>query len=126
MLAAADRPLPAEVLEGGTLLRPPASGRAVQAVARRLGLPSSYAGFLAWIESRITRRWVARADAAVSSTLREVGEQLAVVERWLAEPEYHWFAVRQVRRLAAAPVEDGRVAAALDRFWAGNDAYLMG
>ena len=241
MLAGADRPLPAAVLERGTVLRPPASGRAVEAVARRLGLPASYVSFLgisdgayangcgvvtgsgeygllpvahvdrmaavaadhirvwvetfgsvppegrgeradgqdvrsfarfgdavlvspmidaiadcvvpvapeddaggegfevwetfkegatryltfrSWIESMITRYWVARDDGLVRSLLPTVGEQLAAVERWLAEPGYRWFAVRQLRRLAAAPTGDQRVEAGLDRLWAGGDPYL--
>jgi len=243
MLASADRPLPALVLERGTVLRPPAPQRAVEAAAARLGLelPPSYAAFLAvsdgafangcgpvtrsdeygllpaadvcrlvdvaadhvalwvesfggvgpegrdartdgqdvrsfaplggavlitpmidaicdclvavapefdaggegfevwatfkegatryltfgrWLEQMVLTQWVARDDDLVRRLLPEVGEQLAAIERWTADPAYHWFAVRQVRRLAAAPAGDRRVMAALDRLWAGDDAYL--
>lgn len=53
-----------------------------------------------------------------------VAEQLAAIGRWQANPAYHWYAVGQTRRLAAAPVGDGRVTEALDRFSAGDDPYL--
>jgi hypothetical protein len=245
MLAAADRPLPAVVLEAGTVLRPPASaaalGRAAERVSAQSGLPASYAAFLAvsdgayangcgvvtrsgeyglfpvdsicrvvdvapdhvglwmetfgavepeareargdgedvasfapfgralliapmidaicdclvpvapeldaggegfevwetfkegavrfltfdrWLAAMVTTHWVARRDELVRRVLPDVAEQLATVERWAADPDHHWFAVRSVRRLAAAPRSDGRVAVALDRLWQGDDPYL--
>src|SRR5207244_12858612 len=77
--------------------------------------------FGSWLGSVITTRWVAQDDGLVRSLLPEVGEQLAAIDRWAGDPDHHWFAVRQVRRLAAAPNGDWRVTAALNRLWAGDD-----
>lgn len=80
--------------------------------------------FERWLRNMVATQWVARRDRLVRSLLPEVAEQLAAVDRWAADPDYHWFAVGQVRRLAAAPRADHRVTTALDRLWQGTDPYL--
>lgn len=77
-----------------------------------------------WLDQKITSDWVARHDEMVRRLFPGVDEQLAVIARWSADPDYHWFAVRQVRRLAAAPAGDARVPDAFDRLWDGDDPYL--
>lgn len=83
-----------------------------------------FLAFGRWLERMITVHWVARDDAMVRSVLPGVDEQLAAIGRWAGEPDYYWFAARLVRRLAAAPRDDGRVTAAIDRLWSGDDPYL--
>jgi hypothetical protein len=243
MLAAADRPLPAVILEAGTVLRPPAAPIAIGRAAERVGvgLPASYAAFLGlsdgayangcgavtrsgefgllpaadvcrlvdvaadhaglwvemfrgiepearearadgqdvrcftplgravlvtpmidaicdclvpvppeldaggegfevwetfkegaarfltferWLATTVTTHWAARRDDLARRMLPDVAEQLTAIEQWAADPTYHWFAVRQLRRLAAAPPGDGRVTVVLDRLWQGDDPYL--
>jgi hypothetical protein len=78
-----------------------------------------YLTFGTWLEKMITTLWVARDDPLVRSLLPDLPGQVAAIDRCAADPGWHWYAVRLVRRLAAAPPDDQRVAPALDRLWDG-------
>ena len=80
--------------------------------------------FERWLAAMVTTHWVARGDDLARRLLPDVAEHLASIEQWAADPDHHWFAVRQLRRLAAAPEDDGRVTVALDRLWQSDDPYL--
>ncbi len=79
--------------------------------------------FAHWLERMIATQWVARHDADVRRLTPALAAQLASIERWRADPDFAWYAIRLVRELAAVPI-DHRVLETLDRLEDGDDPYL--